>query len=76
VTALRLSPAPNEVQSQGVLAIGKHLKKAVRQLADQSLPGIIAVDVTLSQNPINAPMTSPVQGQLFPLLLDGCSRPA
>jgi hypothetical protein len=36
------------VQGQGVLAIGKRLKKAARQLADHSLPGISAVDVTLS----------------------------
>jgi hypothetical protein len=56
--------------------MGKHLKKAARQLADQSLSGIIAVDGMLSRNLTNAPMTSGVQGQLFPLLLDGRSRTA
>jgi hypothetical protein len=39
------------VQDQGVLAIGKRLKKAARQLADQSLTGIFAVDEALSRNP-------------------------
>src|SRR5258708_506831 len=66
--------ATKRVKSQSMLAIGKHLKKAVKQLADQSLPGIIAVDLTLSRNPKNAPVMSRMQGQLFPVISDARSR--
>jgi hypothetical protein len=74
VEGVKFGIAAKRVKSQSMLAIGKHLKKAAKQLSAQSLPVIIAVDVTLSRNPTNAPIMSRVQGQLFPLISDGLSR--
>jgi hypothetical protein len=74
VEGAKFGIAAKRIKSQNVLSIGKHLKKAAKQLAGQSLPGIIAVDLTLSRNPTNAPMMSRVQGQLFPLISDARGR--
>lgn len=74
VDGVKFGIAAKRIKSQSMLALGKHIKKAARQLAGQSLPGIVALDLTLSRNPTNKPMTSRLKEQVFPIISDAKSR--
>jgi hypothetical protein len=57
-----------------IKSLEDNLKEAAKQISDVGLPGIIALDLTVAQNPTNRRVMSAIESQWYPLLSDARSR--
>lgn len=51
-----------------------NVKEAAHQISDAGFPGIIAVDLTIAENPTNRRVMSALESQLYSFISDGRSR--
>lgn len=51
-----------------------NVKEAAKQISDAGFPGIIALDLTIAQNPTNRRVMSTIESQWYPLLSNARSR--
>jgi hypothetical protein len=65
VEGITFGIAAKRIKSRTVSGLEKHVKKAAKQLKDQGLPGIIALELTLRRNPMNRGVTSNLESQMY-----------
>lgn len=74
VNGTKFGIAAKRVKSRNRSQIRKHVRKAADQLKGQGLPGIVALDLTLSRNRANQPIISQIQSQMHLLIADAKNR--
>ena len=59
---------------KGIKRLKKRVKKGAKQICESKMPGIIALDLTLAQNPTNQPITSSIQSQFSHVISEAKNR--
>jgi hypothetical protein len=74
VSGTKFGIAAKRIKSKTPSQLKKHVEKAAKQLKDQRLPGIIALELTLRRNPTNRAVTSILESQMSPMISEAKNR--
>jgi len=74
VDGTKFGIAAKRLKSGKISQLKKQVRKGADQLTGQGLPGIVALDLSLSRNQKNVPMVSPIQSQMYLMIADAKNR--
>ena len=74
VDGTKVGIAAKRLKSGDPLQLQKHVLKGADQLKRYGLPGIVALDLSLSRNQSNQPIISPIQSQMYLMIADAKNR--
>ena len=74
VNGTKFGIAAKRLKSRNISQLKKRLREGADQLMRQGLPGIVALDLSLSRNQSNQPIISQVQSQMYLMIADAKNR--
>jgi len=74
VEGTKFGIAAKRLKSRHTSQLEKHVRKGAAQLKQQGLPGIVALDLSLSRNQSNRPIISQIQSQMYLMIADAKNR--
>ena len=74
IDGIKFGIAAKRLKSRNTSQLEKHVRKGANQLKQQGLPGIVALDLSLSRNQSNRPIISQVQSQMYLMIADAKNR--
>jgi hypothetical protein len=74
VNGTKFGISAKRLKSAKPLQLKKHVLKGATQLKQQGLPGIVALDLSLSRNQSNKPIVSSIQSQLHLICAEAKNR--
>jgi hypothetical protein len=74
VDGTKFGIAAKRIKSGNASKLEKHVRKGADQLKQQGLPGIVALDLTLSRNQSNRPIISQIQSQIYLMTVEAKNR--
>ena len=74
VDGTKFGMAAKRLKSNKPSQLEKHVRKGADQLRQQGLPGIVAIELSLSRNQGNRPIISQIQSQMHLMIADAKNR--
>jgi hypothetical protein len=64
----RFGIAAKRIKSRNIHQVEKHLRKGAKQISNQGIPGVIALDLSMAWNQENRPIISKLHSQMYPMI--------
>ncbi len=74
IDGTKIGIAAKRLKSTRASQIKNRVREGAGQLRKQGLPGIVALDLSLSRNPTNRPIVSQIQSQMYLMITDAENR--
>jgi hypothetical protein len=74
IAGTKFGIAAKRLKSRKPSQLERRVRKGADQLKQQGLPGIVALELSLSRNQSNRPIISQIESQLYPMIADAKNR--